>query len=313
MAVTKRKFIVWTIILIMAFSLTACTSEPENLVARVNGEEISREDFEKEFSIVKESKKMEFGEDIFSDASGGSEILEELKKNVLNKLIIEKLILREVEELDITISQEEIDDEIRNYKEELGGEEQYKAFMDKNNFSEEFLRNYFEKQLVFEKHREDFLDKTSIEEKDSKKFFQEHKEEFAVVRASHILVKTEEEGKEILNELGKGKDFHDLAKEKSIDKATAYKGGDLGYFTKEGEGALASQYKILSDTAFNLKEGETSGLLETVLGYHIIYVEDKKDSYEDLKEDIDLVLKIRKHDEEISRLWSEAKIKIYMD
>lgn len=302
-----------TIILIIFFSLTACKGETEDLVARVNGEEIGREDFEKEFSIVKESKKMEFGEDIFSDASGGSEILEELKKNVLNKLIIEKLILKEVEELDITISQEEIDDEIKSYKEELGGEDQYKTFMDKNNFSEEFLRDYFEKQLVFEKHKENFLNKTSIEEKESKKFFQEHKEEFAVVRASHILVKTKEEGKKILNRLDKGKDFGDLAKEKSIDKATAYKGGDLGYFTKEGQGALASQYKILSDTAFNLEEGKTSGLLETVLGYHIIYVEDKKDSYEDLKDDIDLVLKIRKHDEEISRLWSEAKIKIYLD
>ena len=77
--------------------------------------------------------------------------------------------------------------------------------------------------------------------------------------------------------------------------------------------ALAPQYEILSDTAFTLNEGETSDLLETVLGYHIILVEDKKENYEDLKEDIDLVLKKEKHDEEISRLWSEAKIKIYMD
>ena len=75
--------------------------------------------------------------------------------------------------------------------------------------------------------------------------------------------------------------------------------------------ALSDQFKILSDTAFTLNEGETSDLLETVLGYHIILVQDKKDNYEALKDKIELILKKEKHDEEIARLWSEAKIKIY--
>ena len=314
MTIRNKKLItIVVIICIISLTVSACQSQKEDLVAKVNGEGITKEDFEKEFNIVKESKKMEYGEDIFSESSEGSEILEELKNNVLNKLIIEKLILKEVEAMNITVSNGEIDNEIKNYKEELGGEEQYKAFMEKNNFSEEFLREYFKKQLLFEKHKENFLDKTIIPEEESKKYFEEHKGEFIGVRASHILVKTEDEGKEILKRLEKGENFADLAKEKSIDRATAFKGGDLGYFTKKGDMALAPQYEILSDTAFTLNEGETSDLLETVLGYHIILVEDKKENYEDLKEDIDLVLKKEKHDEEISRLWSEAKIKIYMD
>ena len=65
-----------------------------------------------------------------------------------------------------------------------------------------------------------------------------------------------DKGKEILKRLKNGEDFGNLAKEKSLDNATAYKGGDLGYFTKEGEMALADQYKILSDTAFALDKGE---------------------------------------------------------
>ncbi len=311
----RNKKLIFLIVIVSIISLTisACQGEKEGLVAKVNGEGITEEDFERELNIVKESKKMEYGEDIFSESSEGDEILEELKKNVLNKLIIEKLILEEAKEMNISVSNEEIDEEIKNYKEELGGEKQYQAFMEKNNFSEEFLREYFKKQLMFEKHRENFLDKTTISEEESRKYFEDHKENFMEVKASHILVKTEAEGKEILKRLKNGEDFGNLAKEKSLDNATAYKGGDLGYFTKEGEMALADQYKILSDTAFALDKGEISDVLETVLGYHIILVEDKKDSYEALKDKVELALKKEKHDEEISRLWSEAKIKIYVD
>lgn len=311
----RNKKIIFFLVIISIISLTisACQSEKEDLVAKVNGEVITRKDFEKELNIVKESKKMEYGEDIFSGSPEGDEILKELEKNVLNKLIIEKLILKEIGDMNISISDEEIENEIQNYKEELGGEEQYQAFMEKNNFSKEFLQEYFKKQLIFEKHREIILEETIISEEESRKYFEENKDQLMEIRASHILVRTEEEGKKILKRIENGEDFGELAKEESLDSATAFKGGDLGYFTKEGDLALSDEFKILSDTAFTLNEGETSDLLETVLGYHIIFAQDKKDNYEALKGKIELILKKEKHDEEISRLWSEAKIKIYED
>ncbi len=52
------------------------------------------------------------------------------------------------------------------------------------------------------------------------------------VRARHILVSTEKEAKDIIEQLKKGADFATLAKEKSIDPQGKATGGDLGYFTQ---------------------------------------------------------------------------------
>jgi len=88
------------------------------------------------------------------------------------------------------------------------------------------------------------------------------------VRASHILVTTESEAEEILGELKAGKDFASLAKKYSKDPGTAGKGGDLGYFTT---GAMVEPFER---AAFKLKVGETSKVVKTQFGYHIIRVVD---------------------------------------
>ena len=82
------------------------------------------------------------------------------------------------------------------------------------------------------------------------------------IRALHILVKTEEEAKEIKGLLDGGADFKQLAKERSIGP-NAKKGGDLGVVTK---GDLMAE---LDNTLSKLKVGEISGIVKTKMGYHI--------------------------------------------
>lgn len=90
------------------------------------------------------------------------------------------------------------------------------------------------------------------------------------VHARHILVKTEDEAKDILKRLKAGEDFAKLAKEKSTDPGSGEKGGDLGYFTKD------QMVKEFADAAFALDKGKTSDPVKSDFGWHIIQVEDKR-------------------------------------
>lgn len=90
------------------------------------------------------------------------------------------------------------------------------------------------------------------------------------IKARHILVKTEEEAKAIIAELETGRDFVELAKEKSTGPSAA-DGGDLGYFTK---GRMVPPFEA---AAFALKAGEfTKEPVKSDFGWHVIKVEDTR-------------------------------------
>lgn len=90
------------------------------------------------------------------------------------------------------------------------------------------------------------------------------------VRASHILVKTQEEGLEILKELDNGADFAELARERSTGP-TGPRGGDLGYFTSD------AMVEPFATAAFSLDIGAIGpDPVETQFGWHVIKVVDKR-------------------------------------
>jgi hypothetical protein len=84
------------------------------------------------------------------------------------------------------------------------------------------------------------------------------------IRASHILVGTEEEAGQVLRELKSGSSFESLAAKYSKDPSSSAKGGDLGEFER---GDFVAAFE---NAAFRLKPGQTSEAVKTPLGYHII-------------------------------------------
>ena len=89
------------------------------------------------------------------------------------------------------------------------------------------------------------------------------------VRASHILVKTQDEANNILNQIRGGKKFDKMAKKYS-DCPSGKRGGDLGYFTR---GRMVREFE---EAAFSMNVGQISAPIKTQFGYHIIMVTDKR-------------------------------------
>lgn len=89
------------------------------------------------------------------------------------------------------------------------------------------------------------------------------------VKASHILVETEQEAINLKEEILSGTAFEDLAAENSLCPSGA-RGGDLGFF---GRGQMVSEFEV---AAFDLNVGEISDPVRTNFGWHLILVTDKK-------------------------------------
>ena len=83
------------------------------------------------------------------------------------------------------------------------------------------------------------------------------------VHCAHILVKTEQEARSILDRLSKGEKFANIAKKVSLC-SSGKRGGDLGTFTR---GKMVRQFET---AAFALKKGEISPVIKTKFGFHIV-------------------------------------------
>jgi peptidyl-prolyl cis-trans isomerase C len=83
------------------------------------------------------------------------------------------------------------------------------------------------------------------------------------VHCAHILVKTEQEAKAVLDRLNKGEKFANIAQEVSLCPSKK-RGGDLGMFSR---GKMVKEFETAS---FALQKGQISSIVKTKYGYHII-------------------------------------------
>ncbi|ODT71005.1 MAG: hypothetical protein ABS75_09710 [Pelagibacterium sp. SCN 63-23] len=128
------------------------------------------------------------------------------------------------------------------------------------------------------------------------------------LRASHILVETEEEANAIKAELDGGADFSAIAKEKSIDPGAA-NGGDLGFF---GKGMMVQPFE---EAAFALvNAGDVSAPVQSQFGWHIIKLAEKRQSappsFEQVAPQIQQQLLMRSFTEKVNELMDGVEVDI---
>lgn len=126
-------------------------------------------------------------------------------------------------------------------------------------------------------------------------------------RASHILVKTEPEARQIIAALKAGANFATIAKAQSLDNVSKEKGGDLEWFSP------TAMVPAFGNAIAALKKGETSqNPVQTEYGFHVIRVTDIRDSvppsFESVKDQMKQAVDARKVKAWVEELTKKAKI-----
>ena len=250
---------------------------------------------------------------INNEAVTEAEFVAELRdrhgETVLRELVQRRLLQQEAEGLNIT--EEEVTEEIESIKQEFGVQEDQElldllqtTFQLPVQSIEEFKDRYILPQLVLQRIATAGVE---ITEEELQQYFEENKEEFQQVQASHILVEEEETAQELLERIQAGEDFAALAEEYSKDPGSAARGGDLGFFNK---GVMVPEFE---ETAFAQEEGEISEPVETQHGFHIIKTVEKRVTFEQLRDEIEEALlqeQARPFEEVLQELFEQAEIDV---
>jgi peptidyl-prolyl cis-trans isomerase C len=251
-------------------------AELPDVVARVNGEAISKADFEKAVMNV--------------EASAGGPVppaqRDRVYRGVLDQLIGFRLLIQESKNRKTVVPDAELDKRVAQIRSRFPSEEAFKKALDEQQVTVEELRaDALNDMLVGTMLQTEVAPKVSVTPEQVNDFYQKNPTQFQQperVRASHILIsfpqnaddaaKKEARTKaaEVLKEVKAGKDFAALAKQHSTDPGSGPNGGDLGFFQK---GQMVPPFE---QAAFALKPGETSDLVESQFGVHIIRMVDRQ-------------------------------------
>lgn len=245
-----------------------------DVLARVNGEEVTKSDFEQQI------KNME-------TAQGPMPVerRDEIFRGVLDQLVTYKVLTQELKARSIAVPDAEIDAMVQGVRQRFKDEAEFKKALEGRGLTEERLRADARANMGINKLMESEVAKVpAATEADSRDFYQKNPKEFEqpeAVRASHILIKADEgadaaakqkaraQAEAVLKKVKAGEDFGALAKQHSSD-GSAQQGGDLNFFPR---GQMVPPFE---QAAFALQPGQVSDIVETRFGYHIIKVTERR-------------------------------------
>lgn len=277
-----KKLVVACAISASVLFLTSCggdNADPDVVVETEAGN-ISKEDFY-------EALKDRYGEEVLYD-----------------------LVTTEVLSNNFDVTEEDVEEEINLFKDQLG--EEFEMWLMQEGFAdEEELAEVINISLLQEAA---ITKDIEVTDEEIEEYYNKVKVE---LEARHILVEDPELAEEIKQELDEGADFAELAKEHSSD-GSAEEGGALGYFSQD-----SNMVPEFLDAAYELEVDEISSPVQSQFGFHIIQVTDIRDkedfdSLEDMKSDITRTLKTAKVDPaeaqgKVRTILDDAKIEIKIE
>lgn len=215
--------------------------------ALVHGEVVKYADWQTEVKAVITFNQKKYGEYKLAD----------VEKEVLDKLVQGVMFAQLARQYKISVGEEDLNKNIELIASQMGGQEKL----------EQGVKDFFNWDMAEFKKR--IIYPQTLGEKLQEQFAQSDK----------FIKQTEKKADAVLAEVKKGESsFEDLAKKYSGDTGSAGQGGDLGWFPR---GVMVKEFE---EAAFALQPGETSGLVKTDYGFHIIKLEERKAADEKIGE-----------------------------
>ena len=282
------------------------------IVARVNDEEIPRTDFERAVKILEAR-------------AGGpvpAERRDEILRGVLDGLVTYRMLFQEAHRRSLDATEQEVQERVAQARQQFPTQQAFSdALKQRGMDPKQFERDARSDIAVGKLMQAEAATAQLVGENDAKEFYDKNPDRFKqpeAVRASHIFKRvapgadaaTKQKARAalepVLKQVQSGGDFAALARKYS-DDGSAQAGGDLNYFQ---HGQMVPEFEKV---AFALKPGETSGIVESQYGFHIIRVTDHRSDrvmpFPDVKAQIADYLKQQRQQERTSALIEQLKAK----
>ncbi len=282
------------------------------IVARVNGESIPRTDFERAVKVL--------------EARAGGQVpaerRDEILRGVLDQLVTYHVLAQEAHRRNLDATDQEVQQRVTEIRQQFPNEQAFSTAlkqrgMDPRQFESDTRNDITVGKLM----QAEAANATLVGEQEAKEFYDKNPDKFRQpeqVRASHIFKrvppgadaaarqKIRASLEPVLTQVKGGADFAELAK-KNSDDGSAQAGGDLNYF---GRGQMVPEFEKV---AFELKPGQTSGIVESQFGFHIIKVTERRAGrtapFVEVKEQIANYLKQQRQQEKTNALIEQLKAK----
>lgn len=304
------------LVLFIADSVCGEAQVVNKVVAVVNNEVITQQDVDRLLAVLYAQYVHSYDQDELLEK------MEQLKKDILNQIVEDKLVLSRAKELDIKVRDSEIEGKMEQVKSGFPSEDLFYKTLEIQGITVANLKDRYRDQLMMEKVVDsEIKSKISVLPSEISEYYEDHRSEFRKeprYKTRHILIKAEDdvafdlakvEIEEVYDRLLKGADFAELARQYS-QGPNRDKGGDMGYIR------LGEMLKEIDNTIVLLKPGEFSGPVRSEIGYHILKLEDMESpgyfTLEEAQNNIKLMLFRTKFKERLDEWVAGLKLKAYI-
>lgn len=263
-------------LLVFLTPLQAQAEVIERILAVVNDEIVTEQDLEIVMApVVAQYRTMYMGTEY-------EEKVQEARREFLNKVMDDKLILGEAKRMLVIVKDEEVDEMMSEVRNKFPTREAFLSAIGEQNLTEKKLWNRFRDQLMTQKFvNYEVKSKVAVSPGEVTEYYKTHEQDFKKgdqVHLQHILVRSstrsEEEARtladDLLTQLTAGKPFDELAKANSEGTEAAV-GGEMGWVEK---GQLMGE---IDEKVFALQPGQLAGPIQSALGYHIFKLVERKE------------------------------------